>query len=492
MDNNIKQINTNKINMNTTSHFINDTYDSLSYFDLYGNSVIIFILMTLFVFLVYSYCKIMQTKEVIAGDWVNQRCKPQNMVFAGLITHPEGTSAFQYTSDNFQYCVQNILTSISGRALQPFQFMIKTLTSVFSRLSDAIQQTRGAINNLRNGTKSFTEDVLSRVLNIMIPIQSMFISLLDIFQKIQGIMTTGLYTMLGSYYTLQALMGAIVELLVKLLMALAVIIVGLWVMPFTWPAAASMTAVFLGVSIPLSIIIYFMTEVLHIKSSGIPKLRCFDKKTRVYLQDGSFKHIQDIRVNDVLIDNSIVNAKIKVTSENLDMYNLNGIIVSESHIVKDGFDWIPVKNHPLAIKIDKYEEPYLYCLNTSNKIIVLNNIVFTDWDEIYEDNLEFVMDYIYSRNISKNINRGFDGDVKIRLLGQKETEMKDIKIGDILSTEGIVYGIVEIGNVGKKNKSYNLLVSNSKFEIGEETYFDYNKDVDSILELRKLLSKEYV
>jgi hypothetical protein len=370
--------------------------------------------------------------------------------------------------------------------------MIKTLTSVFSRLSDAIQQTRGAINNLRNGTKSFTEDVLSRVLNIMIPIQSMFISLLDIFQKIQGIMTTGLYTMLGSYYTLQALMGAIVELLVKLLMALAVIIVGLWVMPFTWPAAASMTAVFLGVSIPLSIIIYFMTEVLHIKSSGIPKLRCFDKKTRVYLQDGSFKHIQDIRVNDVLIDNSIVNAKIKVTSENLDMYNLNGIIVSESHIVKDGFDWIPVKNHPLAIKIDKYEEPYLYCLNTSNKIIVLNNIVFTDWDEIYEDNLEFVMDYIYSRNISKNINRGFDGDVKIRLLGQKETEMKDIKIGDILSTEGIVYGIVEIGNVGKKNKSYNLLVSNSKFEIGEETYFDYNKDVDSILELRKLLSKEYV
>ena len=91
-----------EINMKTTSQFINKTYDELSFFDLYGNSVVIFMLMTLFVFLVFSYCKIMQTKESIADDWINQRCKPQNIPFAGLITHPEGTSAFQYTSDNFQ------------------------------------------------------------------------------------------------------------------------------------------------------------------------------------------------------------------------------------------------------------------------------------------------------------------------------------------------------------------------------------------------------
>ena len=38
MDNNIKQP-----NINYTTNFINNTYDPLSYFDLYGNSVIIFI-----------------------------------------------------------------------------------------------------------------------------------------------------------------------------------------------------------------------------------------------------------------------------------------------------------------------------------------------------------------------------------------------------------------------------------------------------------------
>lgn len=487
MDNNIKQP-----SMDTTTNFINKTYDDLSYLDLYGNSVIIFIFITLFVFLVFSYCKVMQTKESIADDWINQRCKPQNIPFAGYITHPEGTTPFQYTNENFQYCIQNILTNITGYALEPFQFMVKSLTKIFEGIANSIQKLREVINKLRDGLTDFSQDVLSRILNIMIPIQKMFISLMDTFQKIQGVMTGGLYTMLGSYYTLQSLMGAIVELIIKILIALVVIVVGLWVLPFTWPAAAAMTSVFLSISIPLAIIIYFMTEVLHIKSSGIPKLRCFDRKTKIFLIDETFKFIEDIKPNDKLIDGSIITAKIKVTSENLDMYNLNGIIVSESHIVKYCDRWIPVKIHPYAIKLESYNEPYLYCLNTSTKTIVLNNVIYTDWDEVYGDNLRFLLNYNFTErteNISLLVDCGFKKDTQIKLK-HNEKCIKDIEIGNILSTGGIVYGIVELNNnLGNKEKLYNLLVSNGIFEIDNICYSDYNKNIDSILDLRKILSK---
>lgn len=484
MDNN-KNI---QLNMNTTSQFINKTYDTLSYFDLYGNSVIGFILITLFVFLVFSYCKVMQTKEAVADDWVNQRCKPQNIAFAGLITHPEGTTAFQYTNDNFQYCVQNILTNISGYALEPFQYMIKALTNVFSQFADSIQQTREVLNKLRNGIKDFAQDVLSRILNVMIPIQKMFIALMDTFQKIQGVMTSGLYTMLGTYYTLQALMGAILELIIKVLVALVVIVVGLWIMPFTWPAAASMTAVFLAIAIPLSIIIYFMSEVLHIKSSAIPKLRCFDKKTRFEMFDKSYKFIEDLNPLDVLVDGTVVTAKIKITSEDLDMYNLNDIIISESHVIKYNDKWIHVRDHPEAKKIKDYNEPYLYCLNTSTKTILLNNIILTDWDEVYDSSLDFLLNFesIHkTENISKKVDQGYHPDTKIKLLNE-DKPIEKINIGDILSTGGIVYGIVELNNNNLGNKTiYNLLVSNGKFEIGSVLHFDYNYNIDTILELNK-------
>jgi len=485
MDNNIKK--QPEINMKITSQFINNTYDSLSYFDLYGNSVIIFIFMTLFVFLVFSYCKVMQTKESIANDWTNQRCKPQNIAFAGLITHPEGTTAFQYTNDNFQYCVQNILTNITGYALAPFQFMMKALTQIFVALSNAIQQIREVIDKLRNNFKTFAQDILSRILNVMTPIQKMMIALMDTFQKIQGVMTGGLYTMLGTYYTLQALMGAILELVVKILIALVIIIVGLWILPFTWPVAASMSAIFLAVAIPLAIIIYFMSEVLHIKSSALPQLRCFDRKTKITLIDGSCKYIEDINPTDVLIDGSTVTAKIKVSSKDLDMYNLNGIIISESHIVKHENRWIPVREHPNASIINNYNEPFLYCLNTSTKTIIINDIVFTDWDEIYEETLEYILKYKTPKkceDISLLVDCGFQQNTKIRLVN-KEKPINKILIGDILSTGGIVYGIVELTNNNLGNeKLYNLLVTNKKFEIDSVIHFDYNHNIDSILSIK--------
>ena len=203
------------------------------------------------------------------------------------------------------------------------------------------------------------------------------------------------------------------------------------------------------------------------------------------------------RPNDILQDNSVVTAKIKVTSEGLDMYNLNGIVVSESHIIKCFGNWIPVKKHPLAIKIDKYDELYLYCLNTSSKTIVLNSITFTDWDEVYDGNLDFLYKYISSKNISKALDKGLTKDTKIKMKMEMKMEneykcLKVIKIGDILSSNAIVYGIVELKNLGNKEPLLNLLVSNGLVETNSETYLDYNGNIDSILKLKKILSNEYV
>lgn len=485
MSNNKQHINIDNTNINNTLHFINQTYDNLSYFDLYGNSVIIFIFMSLFVFIVFSYCKIMQTKEAIAEDWINQRCKPQNMLFAGLITHPEGVSAFQYTSDNFQYCVQNILTNVTGYALQPFQNMISSLTQVFEGFSKSIQQIREVTNNVRNSFKNFSQDILSRILNVIIPIQKMFISLMDTFQKIQGTMTAGLYTMLGSYYTLQALMGAILELIIKMLATLVIIIVGLWIMPFTWPAAASMTAVFLAIAIPLSIIVYFMTEVLHIKSSAIPKLRCFDENTLIPLKTGN-KYIKDINVGDILANGSYVTAKIKVTAKNLKMYKLNDIIVSESHLVKYINQWIRIKEHPCAQQIS-YNKEFLYCLNTSNKVIELSNIEFSDWDEIIDNKFNNVK-IKNLENIHEFLDDGFEENTIIKL-DKSYKRISEINIGDILENGSMVYGLVEIeaGKLRKfknkthPNKLFHLLTTDGILKINSLDVKDYNNIIDKFI-----------
>lgn len=504
MSNNKEQININNtnndMNIDKTVFFINETYDKLSYFDLYGNSVMIFIFITLFVFIVFSYCKVMQTKEAIADDWVNQRCKPQNMLFAGLITHPEDTSAFQYTSDNFQFCVQNILTKITGYVLEPFQFMIKSITRIFTEFANSIQKIREAINRIRNNFREFAQDILSRILNIMIPIQKMFIALMDTFQKIQGTMTAGLFTMLGSYYTLQSLMGAILELIIRLLIILVVIIVGLWVMPFTWPAAAATSAVFLAISIPLAIIVIFMTEVLQIRTTAIPRLRCFDENTLITLENKDKIHIKNINIGDKLSNGSYVTAKIKVTSANLKMYRLNNIIVSESHLINYNNKWIRVDQHPSAEQI-MYNKQFLYCLNTSNKLIELDGYTFSDWDEIYDNKFNELINQNSNiknlENIHEFLDDGFEENTIIKL-HKNSKKIKEIIIGDNLANGASVYGIVEIEvkklrkyiNKNTPNKLFHLLTTDGTFTISKEidsqkiisvNIKDYNSLIDKFI-----------
>lgn len=474
-------------NLENTTKFINETYDNLSYLDLYGSSVFLFIFITLLVFAVFSFCKIMQIKEAIASNWTQERCKPQNIPFAGFINKPDGTSAFEYTNENFQYCVQNILTNITGYALEPIQYMLSSLTGAFSGLMNSLQQIRDVFNKLRNNFKTFAEDVLHRILNIIVPLQQMVIAVIDSFQKIQGILTSSLYTMLGSYYTLKALLGAILELIIKILLVMVIIIVGLWVMPFTWPAATAMTAVFLGISVPLAVIVYFMSEVMHIETSAIPKLRCFDKNTILELEDGSKRPIKDVKVGDKLKYSGKVTATIKVPSIDLKMYDINGIIVSESHIMKHGGKWIYSDEHPDAQIILDYNDEVIYCLNTTSKKIIINDMIFTDWDEIYNEHLEYILK-IYNlnntENLYKHIDKGFRENCIVSLHNCKK-EIKDVKLLDKSSPNSLIYGIVEIENLGKDADTnpilYNLLSTNQIIHVNDNIYYDYNYGIDSIL-----------
>jgi hypothetical protein len=474
-------------NLENTTKFINETYDNLSYLDLYGGSVFLFLFITLLVFAVFSFCKIMQTKEAIAANWNTERCKPQNIPFAGFINKPDGKTAFQYTNENFQYCVQSILTNVTGFALEPVQFMLSSITNVFKGLMDSLQNIRDTFNKLRNNFKVFAEDILHRVLNIIVPLQQMIIAVVDSFQKIQGILTGSLYTMLGSYYTLKALLGAILEMIIKILLVMVIIIVGLWIMPFTWPAATAMTAVFLGLSVPLAIIVYFMSEVMHIQTSAIPKLRCFDKNTILKLVDGSQKKIEDIDVGDKLESSGEVTAVIKVAAKGLKMYNINGTIVSESHVIKYKGEWIFSNKHPDAKLIANYKEPFLYCLNTTSKKIIVNNLEYTDWDEIYDEYLECVLDYLdlnsrETNKIHKYSNKGFRGNALVSLQNSKKN-ISDVEIFDVTDKGSLVYGIVKMNNLGKDESEdfYSLLVSDGVYSVNGQIINDYNFGIDYII-----------
>ena len=520
-------------NNNSGLENIKKMYEKVGYFDQYGGSVILFILVSIVLLLLISYCYIMINAQPIIDDWTNQRCKPGVIPFAGLLTHPEGMSASEYTKQNFAYCTQNILSSISSVAVQPLTFTTNMLSNTANQINADLQSVRGMFDKVRDMFSSITQEIMGRLMNIMIPLQQIIIGFKDLIGKIQGTMTAGLFTMLGSYYTLKSLLGAIAQFIVTILITLAIMIAAFWAVPFTWGAAISSTAIFVAIAIPMAVILAFMVDVLKVQTNlKIPKVKCFDKDTLIEMNNGEKKKIVDIVIGDVLKDNNKVTATIKVKREGSEMCRLGeNIIVSDSHLIKYGGGWIRTFKHPKAKKIPEYSEPYLYCLNTSNKNIIVDIYEFSDWDEI--DSID-ELDCNYGeknigicnlKDIHRKLDGGFSGKTRILLHDGSSKEIKDIVVGDILEGINTVYGIVKIDgldveqfkynlgdcqefegganliiNIGnkkcfstlslepskkwffKERYLYHLLTENNLVQISNTTFYDYNASVDFFIQ----------
>ena len=505
---------------------LNKLYDNLSYFDLYGNSVIIFFIITIFVFTVHLYCIVMKNAKEIKDDWVNHRCNPRVIPFVGFINKPDGMSIAEFTASNFNTCIQDVLVNITGYTVQPFTYLISALTGVLDSIKNSIKYIRNFLSSIRNNFSKIAQNMLDRLLNIMIPLQQIFITFKSIISKTEGILTACLYTSLGTYYTLKSLLGSILQLIVEILIALVIVIAGLWILPFSWPAALTMTSIFLAISIPLAIIVVFMKEVLHIQTDALPHLSrpkvssCFDKYTLLKMNDGSSKTIETIEVGDLLEDNNLVTAKLQLNAKGIQMYNINGVLVSETHTLKYQDKWISVKTHPEKKLVSNYNEPFIYCLNTTSKEIIINDIIFIDWDELYDETLLKILDTPISDSINsekirlkENIHTFLDTGFKKDTLIWKDgilVSIEDIKIGDKINKSNgngnindydVVYGIVHIlnNNQTKKtdntkfsknimnpkdleltmeNKLFHLLTYSHKFTINGKVVDDYNSLID--------------
>ena len=308
------------------------------------------------------------------------------------------------------------------------------------------------------------------------------------------------------------------KLIITILITLGAIIVALWMVPFTWTAAITMTTIFISISIVLSVMIAFFSEVLHIRPDiGIPRVPlrpklnvCFDKDTMLKMQDGSEKPISEIQVGDILEKSGEVTAVLKLDAkknEQSRMFRLNGVVVSGNHKIKYFGFWIPVKICPKRELLQTYDEPYLYCLNTSSKRIFINNMEFSDWDEIFEEDVETLKKYcknlhLYKRPendttfIHEYFDYGFPFQTKVFMLNGKYKYINDIEVGDVLRRGEIVYGIVKIKDnekymssvlkinnlERKKDVLYHILTDTGDFYSENSTYNDYNYCIDAFLQ----------
>lgn len=499
---------------------LEEIYKNLTYFDYYSSSVLLFSLITILTILAILYFRLMTNIEPIKKDWANNRCRPHIIPFAGLIKKNDDESASSATFKNFNYCTQKILSDSAGKNVEPLAYIIQMFSGMVKNISNDLNNARAMIDRIRTDLANVINEIMYRFINIIVPIQQIVLAFKDTIGKIQGVLTSGLYTIMGSYFAIKSLLGAVVTMLIQVLIAGAALIITMWIIPFTWPAAVAGTTILVAMSVMVAVFLTFMVQIFKIRPKlslpGIPKKPlCFDKDTAIEMSDGSFKKISEIRIGDLLKDKNKVTATLKLNATGVKMYNLNGVIVSDTHCVLYKNKWIFSYQHPHALPVSCYDEKFLYCLNTTNKTISINNMTFIDWDEIYDDVRERIM---RNHSIHKNhdyhdkLDGGFTWDSMITMGDGTMKTIKDIQIGDVLKNNSIVDGLVEIDcpelqftyylgknlkvdggpnlkfkdssdvvikkQIKRSERLYHLLTSSGTFECNNTILYDYNACID--------------
>jgi len=462
--------------------------------DRYGGSIFsTFIIITLFILLV-CYYQIKQQANEIKDDWANQRCSPNVLPFAGFINAPAGSSAFEYTASNFTGCINNVVKDVASNATMPITWMVSIATNTFKMMGEALQKVRGQVDILRNEIKQIIVKLYEKILRIIIPIQQLLITIIDLMGKLNGIFQTTIGQAEGAYHIMASSIGALHEFIVIILLALSALVIILWMIPITWGLAAGMTTIFILIMIPLIVIAVYMKAIFKLQGSGIPGVpSCFDENTKLKTNDNKNVSIKDIKLGTKLQDGSIITSKMKMAAKGHDMYKINNMIISGNHRIIDNKKLIPVKEHPESRKI-RYNKPYIYCINTSSKYIMIDGYKFTDYDDLDNDEMH-ELKYMFSNknlkpaDLHKKYEGGFVKETEVQLYNGEKKSINQLEINDKLQNGEFVVGIIEID--GKEIDLYKYHLHNLEI-IGGKNLYLYDLNLGNVHNISNTLLQEKI
>ena len=330
------------------------------------------------------------------------------------------------------------------------------------------------------------------------------------------------------------------EILVIAAFVLAAFIIVIWGI---WLAFLGMNPIPLVIAIGLTVILVISLAFIIVITSfisddlgfdvssslpGVPSKPhlCFGPNTPIDIVGKGSIPISELEPGMKINDSkkSIITSVLKLSTDGQTIYKLydkklkTNVFVTGEHRVRaqvnQKYKWLPMKKHPNAVLVgpEDFDESYLYCLNTSSKIVKIGETMFKDWDDLHSadyfnlqkaannqsfcktKNDTFYKNLISPETIHPIFENGFHSSTLISLKNGDKIPIKDVKIGSVLENDATVYGVVNIKNTFELKKyDTNLICTNGCYvRNGKKVPININcheKDIDTLIKQNYRLNK---
>lgn len=234
--------------------------------------LLIFVGATLTALLAVGYWMVLARLDEIKENWIQYRCNPIYMPFAGMVG--------QDIASTFTKCTMKSFQDYAGFILDPIQTMFGTFLKMFSSIADSLQSMRQMFAGIRNGFLGIVTMIFGKLANTMAAMQYLMIRIRTVFMRVAGIMQGMMNIMTSGVETGRSVVNG-----------------------------------------PIGKTVSFL---------------CFAPETKVKLLDASEVPMSLLHVGDVLSDGSVVTGKYYLSGRGETLYSYRGVLVTGSHRLEDG------------------------------------------------------------------------------------------------------------------------------------------------------------
>jgi hypothetical protein len=199
-----------------------------------------------------------------------------------------------------------------------------------------------------------------------------FTKIFNAMEKSYGVATASLFAGISAIHSMTSFLDLVIKIIITILVILVVMVILLFFVlaPFI-PLIMTTIGIIAATSMGGAV-------------GGMAESFCFTGDSRIVTAEGPVR-IDKIKVGQHLSPTNKVLGVLSFIADKYDLYFLDGIAVSGTHIVYHEGIPIHVKFHPKATQLPRFTEK-LYCLITSEHTIPILGLeavhTFSDWEEL--------------------------------------------------------------------------------------------------------------
>ena len=189
---------------------IKHLYKKSGYLERYGIEFYITLFIILLIIGYTLYYHVQGKKKIIKANWLEERCKPEIIPFAGYIQGGTDEEQAAKTLSNFTGCINAIFTDMAHGLVQGLEYSVDTMGDSFGIASEGMSELRALLATVRAFLDKIFGQFAAIFINLFTVIQKLLAVLQDTFGKATGVLTVGLFAFMDYISLLQAFLGAIV------------------------------------------------------------------------------------------------------------------------------------------------------------------------------------------------------------------------------------------------------------------------------------------